>query len=166
MISKYVSKTPYEVWTQKKPILHHFHVWDYKVEMRSYNPQSKKLDLKTISGYFISYCVGSKCLRFYCTSHTTRVIESNRAIYFEDNTSTSQGLREIVFKEHPIFIHVPNASTPIFSLVFYQHPIVTTDDKQIEDVDLVALDIVMDIPLKRLERVCRPEISDDYIVYL
>ena len=46
--------------------------------MRLYNPQSKKLDLKTISGYFIGYCVGSRGSRFYCMSHTTRVIESDR----------------------------------------------------------------------------------------
>ena len=43
--------------------------------MRSYNSQYKKLDLKTISGYFISYCVGLRGSRFYYPSHTTRVIE-------------------------------------------------------------------------------------------
>ena len=47
-------------------------------------------------------------------SHTTRVIESNRAIHFEDDTGTSQGLREIVFKEHPVFILAPIASALIF----------------------------------------------------
>ena len=98
--SKFVPKTPYELWSQKKPNLCHFHVWGYKVEVSPYNLQSKKLDLRTISGYFIGYCVISRGSRFYCPSHTTRVIESNRAIYFEDDTSTSQGLREIVFKEH------------------------------------------------------------------
>ena len=32
--SKSVPKTPYELWSGKKPILHHFHVWEYKVEVR------------------------------------------------------------------------------------------------------------------------------------
>ena len=74
--SKSVPKTPYELWSQKKLSLHHFHVWGCKVKVRPYNPQPKKLDLKTISGYFISYyCVGSRCSRFYCPSHITRVIE-------------------------------------------------------------------------------------------
>ena len=45
------------------------------MEVRLYNPQSKKLDPKTISEYFIGYYVGSKGSRFYCLSHTTRVIE-------------------------------------------------------------------------------------------
>ena len=78
--SKSVPKTPYELWSQKKPSFRHFHVWDCKVEVRPYNPQSKKLDPKTISGYFIGYCVGSRGSKFYCLSRTTRVIESDQAI--------------------------------------------------------------------------------------
>ena len=58
--SKPVLKTPYELWSQKKSILRHFHVRGSKVEVRPYNPHSKKLDPKTISGYFIGYCVGSR----------------------------------------------------------------------------------------------------------
>ena len=42
--SKFVPKTPYELWSQKKPSLHHFHVWGWKVEVRLYNSQSMKLD--------------------------------------------------------------------------------------------------------------------------
>ena len=41
--SKSVSKTPYELWSQKKPSLCYFHVWGCKVEVRQYNPQSKKI---------------------------------------------------------------------------------------------------------------------------
>ena len=108
------------------------------------------------------------------------MIKSNRAIYFKDDTGTSQGPREIVFKEHLVFILVPIASAPISSLVVNQHLVATTVDKPIEDVDLVApdvdpvapyvdpvaLDIAMDIPLKRSERARRPMILDGYFVYL
>ena len=69
------------------------------MEVRPYNPQSKKLDPKTISEYFIGYCVGSRGSRLYYPSHTTRVIRSNQAIYFENDTSTNQGKKEIVFKK-------------------------------------------------------------------
>ena len=141
--------------------------------MRQYNPQSKKLDLKIISGYFIGYYVGSRGSKFYFPSHITRVIELDRAIYFEDDTGTNQGLREIMFKEHQVFIPMPIASALIFSPVVDQHLVVTTNDEPIEDVDpvvqdldLVALDVVMDITLRRLERAPRLTISDDYIVYL
>ena len=171
--SKFVLKTPYKLWSQKKPSLLHFHISGYKVEVRLYNPQSKKLDPKTISGYFNGYCVGSRGSRFYCPSHTTRVIELDRAIYFEDDIGTRQWLREIVFTEHKVFIPVPIASAPISSLVVDQHSVTTIDNEPIEDVDLVvpvvdlvALDVVMDIPLRKSERVRKPTILDDYIVYL
>ena len=45
--SKSVPKTPYELWSSKKPSLRHFHVWGCKAEVRLYNPQSKKLDPKS-----------------------------------------------------------------------------------------------------------------------
>ena len=77
-----------------------------------------------------------------------------------------QGLREIVFKEHPIFIFVPIASAPISSPVVDQYLVATTDDEPFGDVDPIALNVVMDIPLRRLERSRKPAISDDYIVYL
>ena len=75
MPSKFVPKTLYELWSQKKPSFRHFHVWGCKVEVISCNPQSKKLDSKNFGGYFISYCVGSRGSRFYCPSHITRLIE-------------------------------------------------------------------------------------------
>ena len=50
--SKSVPKTPYELMTGKKPTLKHFHVWGCKAKVRPSNPQLKKLDLKTISGFF------------------------------------------------------------------------------------------------------------------
>ena len=78
-----------------------------------------------------------------------------------------------MFKEHLVFIPVRIASTLISSPVVNHHPVATTDDEPIEDVDpiapyldLVALDVAMDISLRRLKRACRRAISDDYIVYL
>ena len=78
---------------------------------------------------------------FYCSSHTTRVIELDRAIYFEDDIGTSQGPREIVFKEHLVFIPVPITPTPISSRVADQHLITTLDNEPIEEVNLEALDV-------------------------
>ena len=63
-----------------------------------------------------------------------------------------------MLKEHPIFILMPIASSPIASPIVDQHPIATFDNELIEDVDPVALDmdlvipnVVMDIPLRRSE---------------
>ena len=77
-----------------------------------------------------------------------------------------------MFKEHPVFIRMTIASALISSLVVDHHLVVTSDNEPIKDVDpisldvdLVAPDVVMDIPLRRLERARRPAISNDYIVY-
>ena len=101
------------------------------------------------------------------------MIESNRAFYFEDDTGISQGPREILFKEHPVFISIPIAATMISSPVVDQHPVAIIDDEPIGDVDivtldvdLVSIDVIMDISLRRSKRARRPSISDDYIVYL
>ena len=46
-----------------------------------------------------------------------------------------------MFKEHPVFIHVPNASASISSHVVYQHLIATPDNEPIEEVNLKAPEI-------------------------
>ena len=68
---------------------------------------------------------------------------------------------------------MPIAFAPISSPVVDQHLVATTDDQPIEDidpiapdVDLVALDVVLDIPLRRSERARTPIISYYYIIYL
>ena len=108
----------------------------------------------------------------YCPSYTTKVIKSDQVIYFEEDNGISQRLREIVFKEHTFFIPVLIASSLISSPIVDQHPVATTDDEPIENVDPVALyidpialDVAMDIPL-RSQRGRRPTILDDYFVYL
>ena len=74
------------------------HVWECLFEVRIYNPQEKKLDPRTISGYFIGYAKKSKGYRFYCPSHSTRIVESRNAKFLEyDLVSGSDQFRNIVF---------------------------------------------------------------------
>ena len=69
-----------------------------------------------------------------------------------------------MFKEHLVFISVHIAFVPINGPVVDQHPVATPDNNSIEEIDLKALDVVMDIPLMRSDRVRRLTILDDYIV--
>jgi transposase InsO family protein len=62
--SKAVPKTHFELWTKRKSSLRHLHVWGCPTEARVYNPLEKKLDLRTISGYFIGYPENPKGLGF------------------------------------------------------------------------------------------------------
>ena len=54
----------------------------------------------------------------------------------------------------------------ISSPIVDQHPVAILDNEPIEEVDLEALDVVMDIPLRRSKRARRPAISNDHIIYL
>jgi transposase InsO family protein len=83
--TKAVPKTPFELWKGWKPSLRHMPVWGCPSEVRIYNPQEKKLDPRTISGYFIGYAERSKGYRFYCPSHSTRIVESRNAKFLEND---------------------------------------------------------------------------------
>ena len=78
--TKVVSKTPFESFKGWKPSLQHIRVWGCPSEVGIYNPQEKKLDPRTISGYFNGYAERSKGYRFYCPSHSTRIVESRNEI--------------------------------------------------------------------------------------
>ena len=98
--SKAVPKTPYELGTGRKPSLRHLHVWGCQAEVRIYNPHERKLDPRTISGFFIGYPEKSKGYRFYCPNHSMRILESGNARFIENgNISGSSESRNIEIKE-------------------------------------------------------------------
>jgi len=170
--NKSVSKTPNELMSGKKPSLRHFHVWGCKAKVRPYNPQLKKHDLKIVSGFFIGYCVGSRGSRFYCPSHSMRVIESDHAIFFEDDLdSGSNTPRPVTFREYRVVIPMSSIYLPadnVISVVCDENEFVPdlvdatspVVDEQVHD------DVVEEISLRRSQRVRRSSISDDYLVYL
>jgi len=71
-------------------------VWGCPSKVRIYNPQEKKLDPRTISGYFIGYVKRSKGYSFYCLYHIIRFVESRNAKFLEnDLISGSDQLRDL-----------------------------------------------------------------------
>ena len=74
--TKATDKTPYEIWTSKKPSLKHLHIWGCLAEARPYRSNEKKLDSKTISCYFIGYSERSRGYKFY--DPTTKAIFATR----------------------------------------------------------------------------------------
>ena len=77
--SRSVPKTPFQLWTGRKPSLRHLHAWGCLAEVRLYNPHEKKLDFRTISGYFIGYPEKYKGYSFYCPDHSTRIVETSNS---------------------------------------------------------------------------------------
>ena len=86
--TKVVSKMPFELFKGWKPSLRHIHVWGCPSEVRIYNPQEKKLDPRTISGYFVGYGEKSKGYRFYCPHHSLRFVESRNAKSLENDLAS------------------------------------------------------------------------------
>jgi hypothetical protein len=52
--------------------------------VRIYNLNLNKLDPRTTNGFFMGYVVNSKGFRFYCPSHSHRIVESINAKFIED----------------------------------------------------------------------------------
>jgi len=62
---KAINKTPYELWTGKRPSIKHLHIWSCLAEARPYRPHERKLDSRKISCYFVGYAERSQGYKFY-----------------------------------------------------------------------------------------------------
>ena len=100
--SKVVNKTPYELWTGKKPSIKHFHIWGCLVEARPYRPHERKLNSRIISCYFVGQAECSRGYKFY--DHTLRsIFETENARFLEEvEFGKEENIRKVVFKEEPV----------------------------------------------------------------
>ncbi|RVW73959.1 Retrovirus-related Pol polyprotein from transposon TNT 1-94 [Vitis vinifera] len=173
--TKAAAKTPYELWTGRKPSLKHFHIWGCPTEARPYKPHKKKLDSKTVSSYFIGYAERSRGFKFYDPAIRS-IFETGTTTFFEDVEFGGRNqARNIVFEEE-------EGSTIAFDNVQVSLPIIDQEvnlDPQPTDNIVQPLIANEDIapeeqtqqpqenmPLRRSTRERRNAISDDYIVYL
>ncbi|GJT62849.1 retrovirus-related pol polyprotein from transposon TNT 1-94 [Tanacetum coccineum] len=160
--SKAVHKTPFELWNGWKPSLKHLHVWGCPVDVRIYNQNIKKLDERTVSGYFIGYVVNSKGFRFYCPSHTPKVFEARNGKFLKEHeVSGSDSTQQLHFKEvrdEPnIPLHVENIIQPdvVEPNVVKSNVVKPANPSTSETVGV-----------RRSSRTKRPAIPSDYVVYL
>ena len=188
--TKAVQKTPFELWKGWKPSLRHMRIWGCPSEVRIYNPQEKKLDPRTVSGYFIGYAEKSKGYRFYCPSHTTRIVESRNAKFLEDDViSGSDHFRNIV-SAHDHIESQPSTSNDRLVIVHSTPQVQTSAEQPIIEIPQVVDSILIDqavqelqqapeqlvepqVPqgtigttLRRSTRNKRSAIPGDYVVYL
>ena len=97
--TKAIPKTPFELFKGWKSSLQYVRIWGCPCEIRIYNPQEKKLDPRTISGYFIGYSERSKAYRFYCPSYHTRFMESRNAKFLENGLISGRDLSQNICLE-------------------------------------------------------------------
>ena len=169
--SEVVPKTPFELWTGRKPSLRHLHVWGCPAEVRIYNPHEKKLDFRTVSGFFIGYPEKSKGFRFYCPNHSTRIVETGNAKFIENGeTSGSKEQRDVCIKEIRVEVLLPLTFKPIDPNVVELHQ---SEEQQLADQtdhEVIHDTPIVDEPqvtsLRRSQRERKSTIPNDYVVYL
>ncbi|XP_075101857.1 uncharacterized protein LOC142177284 [Nicotiana tabacum] len=172
--SKAVLKTPFDLWTGRKPSLRHLNVWGCPTEIRIYNPHEKKLNSRTISSFFIGYPEISKRYRFNCPNHGTRIIKTGNARFIENGeVSGSEEPCNMKIKEVRVQVPLSCTSSKLVALeVVVQHN--NQQEQQINDpttnnevaVNEPTLDEPQEVELIRSQRQKRSAISDDYLVYL
>lgn len=168
--------------------MRHIRVWGCPSEVRIYNPQEKKLDPRTISGYFIGYAEKSKGYRFYCPSHNTRIVETRNAKFLEnDLISGSDQFQDTAsekdhYESQPsgssdrlIVIHAPQVQMGVRRPIIEVSQAVENDpvDQIVDEEQLVEQPVGQQVPqedneamLRRSTRVRRSAITSDYVVYL
>ena len=179
--SKAVPKTPYEMWTGRKPSVNHFHTWGCHAEAKVYNPQIKKLEPRTTSCFFVGYPERGKGFKFYCTT-SHRIVETRTARFIEDDTVSGSSPRFIEFEEgveHDILPEETHASPP--NTVCIPLPVNLQSDVELINAPHQEHVVQPEVPFnmhphqdqmedmnapRRSSRQRKPAISPDYIVYL
>ncbi|PHT97730.1 Serine carboxypeptidase-like 40 [Capsicum chinense] len=172
--SKAVSKTPFELWTGKKPNLRHLYVWGCPTKFRVYNPQEKNLDSRTINDFFIGYPKKSKGYRFYCPNYSIRIVETENARFIENGeVSGSEEPRNVEIKE--VRVRIPLSCT---SFKFVAPEAVVQQSNQQEQqinvpinhneaiIDEPVVDEQQEVASRRSQRPKKSASFDDYLVYL
>ncbi|KAL5582663.1 hypothetical protein UlMin_015105 [Ulmus minor] len=173
--TKAAAKTPYKLWTGRKPNLKHFHIWGCLVEAIPYKPHKKKLDSKTVSSYFIGYAERLTGFKFYDPAIRS-IFETGTATFFEDVEFGGRNqARNIVFEGEegstiafdnvqvslPIIDQEVNLDPqPTYNIV---QPLIANEEIALEEQTQQRQE---NMPLRRSTRERRNAISDDYIVYL
>ena len=164
--TKAVPKTPFELWKGWKPSLRHMRVWGCPSEVRIYNPQEKKLDPRTISGYFIGYAERSKGYRFYCPSHSTRIVESRNAKFLENDLISGRDQTRNIVSENDHSESQPSTSSDRLGIVYSTPQVQTGVEQPIIEVPQAADDIPVDQVVQELPRTfeqrVEPHTSQEY----
>ncbi|KAF7812745.1 Retrovirus-related Pol polyprotein from transposon TNT 1-94 [Senna tora] len=192
VLTKAISKTPFEIWKGWKPSLNHMRVWGCPAEVRVYNPHEKKLDPRTISAYFVGYVERSNGYKFYCPTHTLKFVESRNAKFLENDTfsgsdqfhdlvnendheviptTSGQGETIVLIDSHPIeVIREHNVVSPIpsdhverNSDILEEAPHNAQEEPQ-EEFYIEQHQPPQEVELRRSQRAKKPAISNDYMV--
>ncbi|TYK11910.1 Retrovirus-related Pol polyprotein from transposon TNT 1-94 [Cucumis melo var. makuwa] len=145
--NKEIVKTLYELWTGKKPSIRHLYVWGYLAEVRSYMPNERKLDPRTISCYFVGYSEHSRSFKFYDLTSKS-FFETGNAKFLEDVEFKGEDkIKKVVFEDKLVSlpnVDIDDVQTPI--LEFTMEPIIEPDNNEVPELQTQQS---QEVPLRR-----------------
>ena len=100
--SEAVNKTPYELWTNKRPSIKHLHIWGCLAEVQPYRPHERNLDSRTISYYFVGYAERTRGYKFYNPTLRSFFETGNARFLEEVEFGKEENKRNVVFEEDPV----------------------------------------------------------------
>ena len=147
------------------------HVWGYSAEVRPYRPNEKKLDLRTVSCYFIGYLERSRGYKFYDPT-TKSIFELGNARFFEDVEFAGGGTaRDFFFEEE--YVDIPIGVIGINQGLIHDFIQNTIDQDNVREPSIQevipeeqTLPPQEPMPLRRSTGEMRSALLDNYIVFL
>ncbi|GJV69663.1 retrovirus-related pol polyprotein from transposon TNT 1-94 [Tanacetum coccineum] len=148
--------------------------FEKKAEARVYNPQEKKLDSRTVSGYFIGYPEKSKGYKFYHPNHSFGIVKTSNAKFLENGDVSGSVKNQVVNinkirddDPSPIDVHKFTTTQDVVLEFQNQEQYLNNDQTSHEENNIPTqtsepVGIALNIPA----RVRKSAIHDDYIVYL
>jgi hypothetical protein len=127
--------------------------------VRIYNPQEKKLDPRTISGYFIGYAERSKGYRFYCPSHSTRIVESRNAKFLENDLINGSDQTRSIVSEKDHSESQPSTSSDRLVIIYSTPQVQTGVEQPIIEVSQAVDDIPIDQVVKSCQELLNNELN-------
>ena len=123
--------------------------------------------------FFIDYPLASKGFRFYCPGHHTRIVESLNAKFLEDHidSSSSQASESLSTQSSVDPIILPIMQERIITIPVqgegFESGTVAPDSTVVNEntPEIVELEPIQPMPLRRSQRERRSALPDDYVVY-
>ncbi|KAL0408429.1 UNVERIFIED_CONTAM: Retrovirus-related Pol polyprotein from transposon TNT 1-94 [Sesamum radiatum] len=146
-------------------------------EVRVYNPQEKKLDPRTISGYFVGYAESLRDTDFIVHQEDDLISGSDKGLSIRSNvdhsesqlSTSSNGLIVVVYNTPTVQMRVEQPIQTVPQVDDHEpvDPVVPHIPRNVEQpVDQQAPPENVDATLRRSTRIKRSAISSDYMVYL
>ncbi|RVW76802.1 Retrovirus-related Pol polyprotein from transposon TNT 1-94 [Vitis vinifera] len=151
--TKAAAKTPYELWTGRKPSLKHFHIWDVQLKRDLISLMKRNWTLKQLAATLLAMQSDQGDVEF-------RGRNQARNIVFEEEEGSTIAFDNVQVSLPIIDQEVNLDPQPTDNIV---QPLIANEDIAPEEQTQQPQE---NMPLRRSTRERRNAISDDYIVYL